>query len=418
MRRSTVALALGAVLTLDAAVLIQTQTGGPLSFANESKSHHRVNRLPNLGLPTIPGVPPLPLINGDHGLLSGHGGNGNGGGNGGGDGDGGNGGGGNGGGGNGGGGTQPTPAPSSSAPGGGGPSNPAPSSGRALTLSQQGVLIGAYPRVQGSKGQSDQAQTVAFEKQQGRQLDIDHHYTAFTTPMPAIYKWDVANGRIPMMSWAGQNTDEIAAGKWDSTIIKRAQEIKALKQPFLVRFMWEMNGAPHEAHFVQSKQSFVSAWRRVVTIFRQQGASNAQFVWCPTADGFRSGGPAPAFYPGGNYVDVVAADGYNWAPGRGSWRSFQQVFANFYNWAMQNAPDKPLLIGETGVQEGQPGQKAKWLQAMAQTLRDDYTHIKAIVYFNSAPKYPWWIDSSQSAMNAWKSLVYNTFFDTRHAARV
>ena len=74
MRRSTVALAIGAVLTLDAAVLIQTQTGGPLSFANES--HHPVHHLPGLGLPTIPGLPPLPIVNGGGGNGGGNGGGG------------------------------------------------------------------------------------------------------------------------------------------------------------------------------------------------------------------------------------------------------------------------------------------------------------------------------------------------------
>jgi beta-mannanase len=272
-----------------------------------------------------------------------------------------------------------------------------------VSLATDGVLVGAYPKVPDSKA-SDEAQAASFEQQQGRRLDIDHHYTAFGTPLPAIYKWDLQGGRTPMMSWAGQNTDQIAAGTFDATIVQR---------------VWEMDGAPHEAHFVQSQQSFVAAWRRVVTIFRQQGASNAQFVWCPTANGFRPGGPADGFYPGSNYVDVVGADGYNWAPGRDSnWRSFQQVFANFYRWAMKNAPDKPLLIGETGVQERHPGDKAQWLQGMEQTLRDQYTHIKAVVYFNSAPRYPWWINSSQSALDAWRALVDNTFFDTRNAARV
>lgn len=406
MRRSTVALAIGAVLTLDAAVLIQTHNGGPLSFANNSHAPHPVHRLPNLGLPTIPGVPPLPLVNGDGGLLGGNGGgSGNGGGN--------------------GGGTSPTPAPSSSNPGGGSGGGgtpappPGPTSSGALTLAQKGVLIGAYPRVQGSNANGE-AQTVEFEKQQGRRLDVDSHYTSFTEPMPAIFQWDVQQGRLPMMSMSGRDTNEIAAGKWDAAIKQRADAVKKLGKPILIRLMYEMEGNPHaEAKFVRSSSSYIQAWRRVVTEFRQDGASNAQFVWCPTANGFRpNGGRASQFYPGDQYVDVVASDGYNWAPGRGSWRSFKEVFANFYDWAMKNTPNKPLLIGETGVQEWQPGQKAQWLQGMAETLRDDYTHIKAVVYFNSAPKYPWWIDSSQSSLNAWRSVVNNEYFDTRNAAKV
>ena len=278
-----------------------------------------------------------------------------------------------------------------------------------------GTLIGAYPRAD-HDGPGVNGAVTALEQAEGRKLDIDHHYLSFGSPLPDTYAWDIAQGRIPMISWAGQNTDEIAAGKWDSFIISRAKEIKALKAPFLVRFMWEMDGAPNEAHFVMGTSSYINAWRRVVTIFRQQGATNAQFVWCPTAFGFRpDGGRATSFYPGDAYVDWVAADGYNWAPGRGSnYQSFQGIFANFYAWAKKNTPNKPLLIGETGVQEGSPGAKAAWITAMGQTIKTVYPNIKAVVYFNSDPKYPWWLDSSSSAMSAWKNLMQDPYFNTSH----
>jgi hypothetical protein len=278
-----------------------------------------------------------------------------------------------------------------------------------------GTLMGAYPKA-GHGGVGVNGAVTALEQAEGRKLDIDHHYLSFGSPLPDTYAWDVAQGRIPMVSWAGQDTDEIAAGKWDSLIISRAKEIKALKAPFLVRFMWEMDGAPNEAHFVMGTQSYINAWRRVVTIFRQQGATNAQFVWCPTAYGFRpNGGRGPSFYPGDNYVDWVAADGYNWAPGRGgNYASFQSVFANFYDWAKKNTPNKPLLIGETGVQERNPGDKAKWIAAMGQTIKTVYPNIKAVVYFNSNPKYPWWLDSTGSSMSAWTTLLHDPYFNTRY----
>ena len=312
---------------------------------------------------------------------------------------------------------QPTPSPTptkTTTP------KPTPSSTTPTTFNNNivpahGTLMGAYPKANHG-GSGINGAVTALESAEGRKLDIDHHYLSFGSPMADVYKWDVQQGRIPMMSWAGQNTDEIAAGKWDAQIISRAREIKALKVPFLVRFMWEMDGAPNEAHFVMGTTSYVNAWRRVVTIFRQQGATNAQFVWCPTAWGFRpNGGRATAFYPGDNYVDWVAADGYNWAPGRGNnYQSFQGVFANFYSWAKKNAPGKPLLIGETGVQERNPGDKAKWITAMGQTIKNVYPNIKAVVYFNSNPKYPWWLDSTTSSMTAWKNLLHDPYFDTRY----
>lgn len=279
-----------------------------------------------------------------------------------------------------------------------------------------GTLIGAYVHVDHG-GPGVTGAVNALEAAQGRKLDIEHRYESIGQPLLDTYKWDIEQGRIPMISWAGQNTDEIAAGKWDSFIISRANEIKALKAPFLVRFMWEMDGNPNaEAKFVKGQASYIAAWRHVVTIFRQQGATNAQFVWCPMAFGFRpNGGRAPSFYPGDAYVDWVAADGYNWAPGRGgNYQSFQGIFADFYAWAQKNTPSKPLLIGETGVQERNPGDKAAWITAMGQTIKNVYPNIKAVVYFDSNPRYPWWLDSSSSSITAWKNLLHDPYFNTGH----
>src|SRR5438105_15657730 len=62
-----------------------------------------------------------------------------------------------------------------------------------------------------------------------------------------------------------------------------------------------------------SPASFVSAWRHVHDIFAARGATNAVWVWCPSAPGFASS-TAQAYYPGDTYVDWACADGYNWAP--------------------------------------------------------------------------------------------------------
>ena len=52
----------------------------------------------------------------------------------------------------------------------------------------------------------------------------------------------------------------------------------------------------------------------------------------------------------------MCADGYNWAPARGEWTSFEQVFASFYGWAVTTG--KPIMIGEFGAQERAAGEKA------------------------------------------------------------
>jgi hypothetical protein len=65
------------------------------------------------------------------------------------------------------------------------------------------------------------------------------------------------------------------------------------------------------------------------------------------------------------------------------------------------------------VQERNPGDKANWITAMGQTIKTDYPNIKAVVYFNSNPRYPWFLDTSASSMAAWKNLLHDPYFNTR-----
>jgi beta-mannanase len=164
-----------------------------------------------------------------------------------------------------------------------------------------------------------------------------------------------------------------------------------------------MDGARNR-HYAGSPASFIAAWKRIHTIFDRAGVTNVSWVWCPNAWGFATG-DAQKFYPGDAYVDWLCADGYNWAPGRGGdqWRSFEWAFQPFYDWASERA--KPLMIGEFGVQERKPGEKAQWLRDAATTLQTKFTDIKAVVYFDVKKKYNWRLSTSASSQHAFKALA-------------
>ena len=117
-----------------------------------------------------------------------------------------------------------------------------------------------------------------------------------------------------------------------------------------------------------------------MTIFRAEGADNVRWVWCPNASAFNDG-TAQTFYPGDDFVDWTCADGYNWAPGRpgDDYRSFQDIFAGFYGWA--RLQKKPIMVGEFGVQERNPGEKAEWILAARDAVKSDFPLMRAVVYF-------------------------------------
>ncbi len=147
-------------------------------------------------------------------------------------------------------------------------------------------------------------------------------------------------------------------------------------------------------------------------IFSQQHVRNVAWVWCPTAKGFEPGGRAAAYYPGNAQVDWICADAY---PGLGGYRSFADTVRPFLSWASHHP--KPVMIGEFGVpQTYTPQQRAAWLHAAGQTVRQD-PQIKALVYFDSdpapSPQASFALDTGSPALEAFRALADSPYFNPR-----
>jgi glycosyl hydrolase family 26 len=280
-----------------------------------------------------------------------------------------------------------------------------------------GALFGAWVQPTNGDGYTvdgEEAAIVALERAIGRKLAVDQLYVSWAAPMPvAVARWDLGQGIIPMISWAGARTDLIAAGAYDSMIRASALQLKALHRPVLLRWFAEMNLSTDAL----SPASFVAAWRHIRSIFSSVGANNVRWVWCPSASLFGTTG-AQAYYPGSSYVDWVGADGYNWAPERpdSSWRSFGQIFSSFYRWGLSTR--KPLLVGEYGVVEGGPGAKAAWFMQADHELRTQFPAIRAVVYFDSDHKafgryFNWRVTTSSSALAAFRAFADDRYFRAR-----
>jgi hypothetical protein len=277
-----------------------------------------------------------------------------------------------------------------------------------------GALFGAWVQASGYAGPgAEQAAVTAFEQAIGRNLGIDSLYVAWTGPMPmATIRWDLARGTVPMITWAAARTNQIEAGADDATIRAQAVSLKAVGHPVLLRWFPEMDLRQARADAV-SPGAFVTAWRRIHTIFQRVGADNVRWVWCPDSQGFDHH-TAQAYYPGDAYVDWTCADGYNWGPAHGgSWRSFEEVFAPFYNWGQ--SVGKPMLIGEFGTVEGKPGAKATWLAQAARVIQTRFPAIRAVVYFNSdhlnfGRYWNWKVTTSRSALTAFRDFAHDQYF--------
>lgn len=249
-----------------------------------------------------------------------------------------------------------------------------------------------------------------LERQLGRSLDIAQIFYGWSSPFPTWWEtWQSSGGRIPLLAWAGYNTDSVANGSQDAVIRARADALRAFGRPVFLRWLSEMDGSANRT-IVRSPSSFISAWRHIYSVFQSRGATNVSFVWCPTAWGFVSG-QAAQYYPGSAYVDWVCTDGYNWAPGRAGdkWRSFTQIFQAFYDWGMTTG--KPLMLAEYGCQEGASGQKAAWFNGARNDLRTRFPGIRAVVYFDTLRTYNWRVATSSSSLNAFKAMGLDTHFN-------
>ena len=275
-----------------------------------------------------------------------------------------------------------------------------------------GVLLGASSSPEERGLAPEKAVVEALEQAIGRTLDINHNFYGWEAPFPSeVERWDLHRGRIPMISWNGKGvtTSTIAAGRYDQLIRQRARSTRALGRPVLIRWFWEMDGNK-KADFAESPEQYVAAWQRIVGIFRAEHADNVSWVWCPNASAFNDGA-AQKFYPGDDFVDWTCADGYNWAPGRpgSDYRSFKEIFGGFYAWASLH--DKPIMVGEFGVQERNPGEKAEWIRATGEEIKTHFPLLRAIVYFHADKDYDWRLTTSDSALEAFRQLANDPWFN-------
>jgi len=273
-----------------------------------------------------------------------------------------------------------------------------------------GALFGAYVQGSGNDAAGQMAAVETRERELGRRLAIDHHFYPWDKEFPTNReRADLEAGRIPLISWNGTLNLGIDLGLEDDLIRDRADAVKGLPGKVMIRWMWEMDGK-RKADDSGHPALYVAAWRHIHDVFAEEGATNVQWVWCPNATAFADDRNAPAYYPGDEYVDWICADGYNWAPGRNGdqWRSFASIYRPFYDWGL--AHHKPLMVGEFGAQERNPGDKAAWLTEAREALKTEFPAIKAVLYFDANKDYDWRVTTSPETLAAFRDMANDPWF--------
>ncbi|TKV28331.1 beta-mannanase [Arthrobacter sp. NamB2] len=244
-------------------------------------------------------------------------------------------------------------------------------------------------------------------------------YSSFLEPVPlAGLEAVAARGATPVLTWepwdpaAGPDQTRfglttIVDGHHDPYLREWANTLRSYGEPVLIRFAHEMNfpwypwGAGTSGN---APEDYVESWRHVHDLFEDAGVTNVSWVWNPQAPTCDSG-ELRAFFPGNDYVDVVALDAYNWGTTREGerWLTPEELFAEGLRQVRELAPEKPILIGETSSTES-GGSKADWITELVAYLGAQ-PDVEGFIWFHYRKESDWRFTSSDSARDAFEAAL-------------
>lgn len=235
-----------------------------------------------------------------------------------------------------------------------------------------------------------------------------------------------SRGIVPMLTWAPRDPvkgkkqreyslQKIARGRYDLYVRRWAREAAEWGEPLQLRFAHEMNADLYPWGLGVSGNTsadYVAAWRHIHDIFTQEGASNVQWVWSPLADTPTSKAVLERLYPGDDYVDWMALDGYNWGtegPALQEWRTVAEIFGPSYD-KLAGISDKPMMIAEVASAEG-GGNKALWIRdGLLKDVPSRLPRVRAVVWFDSNKIMDWRVNSSPDSLEAYKDVATSCLY--------
>jgi mannan endo-1,4-beta-mannosidase len=253
--------------------------------------------------------------------------------------------------------------------------------------------LGVYER----NAPDSYAGVAAFTSATGVQPDLLMYYSAWMEPFNTQFALTAAaHGAAPLVQInpTGVSLAEIAAGKYDTYLTSYADTVRSYVHPVILSFGHEMNGHWYSWGYRGTTPAvFVAAWRHIVTLFRQQGASNVIWLWTVNIVAPSGGIPYPRpWWPGNEYVNWVGIDGYYY----NSSLTFVPLFGPTIA-AVRELTSDPILIAETAAPPAIQPEKIQDLFAGIHLYG-----LLGFVWFNAVDKQDWRL-RSPAAIHALRS---------------
>lgn len=253
----------------------------------------------------------------------------------------------------------------------------------------------------------------------------------FTQTIPGLWESE----RQPMLTWelfltSGSTPDDIlsrvASGEYDSYIdewmsrLNRAATESSISTPTVyIRLGHEMNGnwypwAP--AGGDGTPEAYLEMWKHVWTRVENQSQKDIQIRWVWAANHVDVGEfTMEELYPGDEYVDWLAIDGYNWGESQSwsEWRSPEEIFQQPLQ-RLASLGDGPLAVTEIGSSSLSGGEadiqrKSEWITD-AFIMLNNY-NVNMCIWFNEDKESDWAVFGGQRGDEQTEidKVEYNTY---------
>ena len=243
-----------------------------------------------------------------------------------------------------------------------------------------------------------------FTSVAGRKPNLTVYYSGWGVPFRARFATAAARTGavvlVHMEPWH-QTMAAIAAGNSDRYLRQFAAAVRHYGGHVVISFAPEADGRwyPWGWHHATPAR-WVAAWRHVVTVFRQSGATNVTWLWVMSGHS-RATGLVRRWWPGHNYVDWIGVDGYYFRHAD----TFRSVIGNTVR-NIRKFSRKPILLSEIGIGP-RAGQTAKIPGLFAGMRRD---HLLGLLYFDvnqhqGVYHQDWQLDDHPAAVAAFRAGV-------------
>lgn len=233
-----------------------------------------------------------------------------------------------------------------------------------------------------------------------------------------LISWEPWNWDVKSQDQPDYSLRRIIDGSHDAYIASFARQAEQHGRPVFVRFAAEMNGDWHTwstGYNGNQPGEYAAAYRRVVDVARSAGATNIKWMFNPIVS-YEGSTPLVELYPGHEYVDWVALDGYNWGSLKWGWQSFTDIFTLGLAELGQVASEKPLAIAEVGCTPGPD--KAAWV---TDTMTKASQHgVRMFVWFEHNKETDWRLSADPATATAARQAVADLGWTTGgdyHAVR-